>query len=72
MIRKCPASLASLVLTVALMGMSGCSCSRQDLTYIPFDENHGEPTLGKQVESVPDGMGERMDRFDRRLEAWLY
>jgi hypothetical protein len=64
-------ALVTAVLTVALDLIVGCG-SRRDWTYIPFDENHGEPTLGKQAEGIPNGMGEELERLDRRVEAWLY
>ncbi len=73
MTKKCLTSLATAVLTAALFWTAGCSFGRPDLTYIPFDENHGNPTIGKQAESaIPDAMGERLERLDRRLEAWIY
>ena len=38
----------------------------------PFVENRGDPTLGKQAEGIPDGLMERLEAFDSRMENRLY
>ena len=53
-------------------GLCGCHSGSREVTYNPFVENRGRPTLGKQVEGVPNGMMERIDRFDSRMENRLY
>ena len=53
-------------------GLCGCHNGGREVTYNPFIENKGRPTLGKQVEGIPNGMMDRINRFDSRIENRLY
>ena len=60
------------LLVLMACGVGACRSTSRDVTYNPFVENRGRPTLGKQVEGIPDGLMERIEQFDSRMENRLY
>lgn len=52
---------------------AGCAGSISEITYSPYRENRGHPTLGKQAEAlIPDGFMERLEQLDSRVENVVY
>ncbi len=60
------------LLVLLVCGVGACRSPARDVTYNPFVENRGRPTLSKQVEGIPDGLMERIEQFDSRMENRLY
>jgi len=65
-------SLVALAVVAICGWLAGCQDPDRDVTYNPFVENHGSPTVGSRVEGIPNRAMDRLDRFDSRLENTLY
>ncbi|MBN1346819.1 MAG: hypothetical protein JXQ73_29275 [Phycisphaerae bacterium] len=64
--------LLALATLILCLGPLGCRNPDNDVTYNPFVENRGRPTIGKRVEGVPNRMMERINQIDSRIENKLY
>jgi hypothetical protein len=73
MARRYVSCFAAGLIGLGIIAGGGCTCGARDITYSPYRENRGHPTLGKQAEAlIPDGFMERLDCLDSRIENTVY
>ena len=59
-------------LAITALGAAGCTSTRDDVTYNPYNPTRGDPSLMQSADELMDGAEGWLGDLDLRLEHAVY